>query len=214
MDYDSEMKQAIEDLESTLRIRRGFMDSLVKESDWAFVVQLHALVESAMNFLLGQAIGKPELDDVISHLELSGSRCGKVKFLEKLVLLDSNERRFIRFLSELRNDLVHNISNVEFSFESHVSSMDRNKKEAFFKAVRFACAEKILIEDHVIPSKDFILSNPKLSIWLSGIALLSVVYAQADLQRLMRKNMEFDLQFAELIRSYKPVQPSADAPAD
>ena len=154
MDYDSEMKQAIEDLESTLRIRRGFMDSLVKESDWAFVIQLHALVESAMNFLLGQAIGKPELDDVISHLELSGSRCGKVKFLEKLDLLDSNERRFIRFLSELRNDLVHNISNVEFSFESHIASMDRNKKEAFVNAVRFACAEKILIEDHVIPSSE------------------------------------------------------------
>ena len=55
--------------------------------------------------------------------------------------------------------------------------------------------------------RDFIFSNPKLSIWLSGIALLSVVYIQADLQRLMRKNMEFNLEFAQLIKSNKPVQP-------
>lgn len=208
MDYDSEMKKAIEDLESALRIRKGFMDSLVNESDWAFVIQLHALIESATTFLLSRAIGKPELDDVIASLELSGSRNGKVKFLDNLDLLDKNERRFIRFLSELRNKLVHNISNVEFEFEAYVSALDANEKDALFKSVRFACAEQILVDDHVIPSKEFVLSNPKLSIWLSGIALLSVVYIQADLQRLQREKIEIDLKFAERIRSNRPYHPA------
>ena len=111
-------------LQEKIGLRSGFFSALYDEDDWSFVIKLHALLEAACTHLLMFHFREPELNDVISRLELSGRTVGKTVFLGKLGLLGKEYRRFVAALSELRNDLVHDIRNSEFSLREFVQSLD------------------------------------------------------------------------------------------
>jgi len=105
-------------LEARIGVRKGFIRRLLKEDDWSFVIKLHAVFEAVCTHLLLFHFKEPELSEVFSRLELSNKATGKVAFLSKLELLDNENRRFISVLSELRNSLVHDVRNAEFSLTS------------------------------------------------------------------------------------------------
>jgi hypothetical protein len=64
------------DLESELGIASAFFNSLLDEDDWSFVIKLHSLIEAAATHLLVVTLDKPELESIISRLELSGQTTG------------------------------------------------------------------------------------------------------------------------------------------
>jgi hypothetical protein len=118
-------------LESELGLPKAFFRGLLDENDWSFVIKLHSLIEAAATRLLVIALGKPELEEIISRLELSGKTTGKLAFFESLDLLDSESRGFIQTLSEVRNKLVHNVSNVSITLEEYVESLDDSRRKGF-----------------------------------------------------------------------------------
>ncbi len=80
------------------------------------MIKSHAFLEAALTHLLADHLGKEDLLPVFAYLETSNVRTGKLAFVKAFDLLDKGARRFIHTLSELRNDLVHEVSNVNFNF--------------------------------------------------------------------------------------------------
>ena len=123
----------IEELERKLGLSPGFVDALLKEDDWSFVIKLHALFESVCTHLLVYHFRESSIHDVVSHLELSNKRTGKVAFSKALGLLGDDARRYISSLSELRNKLVHDVRQSTFRLAEMVGAFDAKALKAFTK---------------------------------------------------------------------------------
>ena len=121
-------------LEDALGLPKDFCEALRNEDDWSLIIKLHALLEAQLTTLIVEKIGKDNLKTIFSEIEMSREGIGKVAFAKALGVLVEEERRFIRKLSELRNDLVHGIANVTFNLKRHVDSLDGNQKAAFVRA--------------------------------------------------------------------------------
>ena len=123
----------IDELERKLGVSPGFVEALEKEDDWSFVIKLHALFESVCTHLLVHHFRESSIHDIVSHLELSNKRTGKAAFLKALGLLGDDERRYISSLSELRNNLVHDVRQSTFRLAEMVEAFDAKALKAFTK---------------------------------------------------------------------------------
>jgi hypothetical protein len=121
---DFKVSEAILELESKIGVPTNFFRNLNNADDWSFVIKLHALFEAACSHLLLFHFKEPELSEVFSRLELSNKTTGKIAFLGKIGLLDKENRRFISTLSELRNSLVHDVRNSEFSLTNLLGTLE------------------------------------------------------------------------------------------
>jgi hypothetical protein len=133
-DIHKQVQEAIKILESKLNIRAGFLDALLEEDDWSFVIKSHAVLETVISTLIVDHIGYDCLIEIFSRLELGNKQYGKIAFIKELELLNSDERRFILAFSKLRNLLVHNVSYINFSFDEYVRTLDMNQKEEFISS--------------------------------------------------------------------------------
>jgi hypothetical protein len=177
-------------IEEELRVPTGFFLSLVEESDWSFVIKIHALMESAFTHLISQTLtisvkdyspetfNEQSLSQLLAWIELSGKRVGKIAFAESLGLIFDFQRSFISRLSELRNELVHKVTNVSFEFPKYVASLDKNQKanliDAFGFAVGSTASIKALLKTDM-SKEDFVLQKTKFAIWLCALVCLSEI---------------------------------------
>lgn len=134
----------ITDLEHRLGLPRGFFQHLVDEDDWSFIIKLHALFDAACTHMLLFHFQEPDLEDLISRIELSNKATGKVAFLGKLGLLGKHGRRYIASLSELRNSLVHDVRQSAFSLATWVSALSDSEIKQF--AIAFSPHETFFRE--------------------------------------------------------------------
>ena len=160
-------------IENELGLPTNFLWNLRHDDDWSVIIKLHALIETAVTHLLVRYFGHDELEDVFSNMELGNVRAGKVVFLSKLNCLEESQRGFIRRLSELRNQLVHDIRNVRFSLTEHVTKLSSERYEAFLR-------------DHAIdkekaPSRAWVQENSKQVFLVTGIICLSSIYLEKEL---------------------------------
>jgi hypothetical protein len=126
MDVES-LEDSLGRLERDCDLPNGFCLTLLNESDWSFVIKLHALLETAVSQLLVNALARKELADVFASLEMSNTKTGKLAFVKALDLLPKAHLDFIRALSELRNQLAHQVKNVGFNITEHFSE-EREKR--------------------------------------------------------------------------------------
>jgi hypothetical protein len=126
MDIES-LEDSLGRLERDCGLPSGFCLALLRESDWSFVIKLHALLESAVSQLLVNALARKELADVFASLEMSNTKTGKFAFVKALDLLPKAHLDFIRELSELRNQLAHRVTNVSFNITEYFSR-ERQKR--------------------------------------------------------------------------------------
>lgn len=134
--------KGIIELESTIGTKSGFFSELLNEDDWSFVIKLHAFFESICTHLLMFHFKEPALSDLFSRLELSNKSTGKIAFLSKLEMLGKDDRRLLNSLSELRNKLVHDVRNSEFTLEEFVHSLTDKELEQF--AISFSPFESLV----------------------------------------------------------------------
>jgi DNA-binding MltR family transcriptional regulator len=190
---DNEIEKAIGDavssLEVKLQIRNGFFDDLFQEDDWSFIIKSHAIIEAAVSTLLTRYLGKEELIDVFARIELSNKSFGKIQFLKCLNILEKEERRFISSLSELRNKLVHNIQEIDFSFSSYINGLKKEQKQNFINNFGYCFLVENKNGERKVDKQDHILSNPKKTIWLSLKYILANLSMQIDTS-IYRKDTE------------------------
>ncbi len=177
----------IAEFESELGVRTGFFQSLKNEDDWSFIIKCHALLESAMSHLIVATLKQPPLKDIVARLEMSGATTGKVAFAKALGLADDRERRFMRALSELRNDIVHDVRNVDFDLIAHMKSGAVDAKARTAQVLTFALLVdgpmEFTIEDQKSDWRDMFQANPKYFIWQSVRMYLGIAYIPRYLER-------------------------------
>jgi hypothetical protein len=173
-------ERPIADIENQLGLPTGFLRGLYDhEDDWSFVIKSHAFLEAALTHLLADHLGKEDLLPVFAYLETSNVRTGKLAFVKAFDLLDKGARRFIHTLSELRNDLVHEVSNVNFNFATYVSNLSDKERKEFIGAFDYALVEVVQasqrpIDDRLRGTLDrIVLTTPRLAL-VAGIAMIGL----------------------------------------
>lgn len=173
-------ERPIADIENQLGLPAGFLLALyTHEDDWSFVIKSHAFLEAALTHLLADHLGKEDLLPVFAYLETSNVRTGKLAFVKAFDLLDKGARRFIHTLSELRNDLVHEVSNVGFNFATYVSSLSDKERKEFIGAFDYAFVEVVQssqrsMDEHLRATLDrIVLTAPRLAL-VAGAAMVGL----------------------------------------
>lgn len=161
-------------LEATLGIEPGFFQRLSEEEDWALIIKMHALIESAVSELLTGAFSQAALKETFSMLELSNKRTGKIAFINALGLLGEAERRYISSLSEIRNRLVHNIKNVNFELHAEVERMDAQQFKQFVLKFNTLSTH---VDDNV---RNLFRHDPIQALWYGGMAVLGMIYLKHE----------------------------------
>jgi hypothetical protein len=137
-ELSDQFEAALRLLELDLKLPQGFLAKLyAEESDWAFVIKTHALIEAALTHLITAALQDFRLAELVGRLETSGATTGKLAFISKMELLPERYRRFIRRFSELRNELVHDVSNSNFTFSTYIDGLNKDQRKSFKSAFSF-----------------------------------------------------------------------------
>ena len=180
MPLSDAQENPITEIEKQLGLPVGFLRNLYDhEDDWSFVIKSHAFLEAALTHLLADHLGKEDLLPVFAYLETSNVRTGKLAFVKAFDLLDKGARRFIHTLSELRNELVHEISNVGFTFASYVSNLSDKERKEFSGAFDYALVEVVQagqrpLDDRLRATLNrIVLSAPRLAL-VAGVAMIGL----------------------------------------
>ena len=180
-DWVHPFSQTTDWLETRFGLPHGFIIGLTREDDWSFIIKAHALVEAAITNQLSASIDS-RLTPVFGQLELSDARKGKIAFTKALGLVDNSERKFIGFLSKLRNELVHNIRKVTFSIDTHFASLDPNQRSVFIEAVTFFAT-------NTEGWKSQAVSNPKSAIFAATLMTLTNSTIKGDSEKRERESV-------------------------
>ncbi len=192
---DKETSQIIEQIyrvrkfEDELGLPERFFESIKAEGDWSFVIKLHALIEASITNVLSDKFIDQDLVEVFSQMELSNKRTGKIAFIKQMNLLQKEYLNFISKLSELRNILVHEISNVKFSFKNHISQLDKAQKKSLSNALAVGIREKESKSSSSYRLEQFV-KDPKFCIWISTLCLLSLLTVNKDLFAIEREHAQ------------------------
>lgn len=210
---DFKVDAGILELEAKIGVRENFFKDLLEEDDWSFVIKLHALFEAACTHLLLFHFKEPELTEIFARLELSSKTTGKIAFLGKLELLGKDNRRLVATLSEMRNSLVHDVRNAEFSLERMVAGFDSAALKQFALAFspyeahirefslsadpkgQLGYAEKLQKAASVDQMIKRGKKSPKYHIWLGAYnVLVSIVdmYGYSDYKQWVKAKAMFD----------------------
>lgn len=183
-DKDEDIVEAVKAIESNLSLPEGFVDGLIREDDWSFVIKSHALIEATLSTWIASSLNKEQLLELLSHLDIGNMKYGKIAFTKALALTTEYDRRFLKGLSELRNRLVHQVSNVGFNFSEYIDSLDPSQKKSFVKA--FGYNYWGLDDEQKItePDMGIVLKNPKESIWHGVRLFLAIVGITMDTHKL------------------------------
>jgi hypothetical protein len=199
----------IKNLEKDLGIPPEFFDGLLEEDDWSFVIKMHSLIEAAINHLLVEALGKPELRDIISRLALNNERTGGMAFLKKMKLLDTDSLNYVRVLSEIRNRFVHEIVSVNLEqFFSHLHESSRQRLHKGFKwgyedEAQAEVRKGDLYDMHELLKVTAIIlieySQYKLAIWIGSIIVLRQIHEKVARGQYEKRLREIDDQLIALL---------------
>lgn len=149
-------------------LREDFLIQLLLEpNDWSFVVKIHALLESIVCSLLASHLDKPNLEAVFAENVPMRARIGMLK---KLGLTDKRERKMIRALGELRNQLVHNARQTDFTFAAYFT--DTQRSATFGETFGMEWPDPIPGTNPPVSRNDYVVAYPKPAVWVSVMGIM------------------------------------------
>lgn len=151
-----------------------FFTSLKEDSDWTFIIKIHALLETGLNNMLVAHFKTPALQKVFSRLDTSNSQQGKIAFIKAADLLNENARQFIKELSEIRNLLLHHVKNFGFSITDHAARMDGRQRTNWLNALSFGLPERLTIDGAEWSAGEVAHANPRYAMWCSLFAIMEM----------------------------------------
>ena len=170
-----------------LKGKHNLLFSLLEEDDWSLVIKGHALIESVITELILLQTNENKLKPIIERLPLHDSQASKIKILKIYSLITVEQSRFIKKLSELRNNLAHKIENINFLFDEHVKTFDKNQSKFWIKSLTWYAEDQETRETY---SKAAI-ENPKFAIWMAIFMFVSSFVIQVE--RLKTVNSSNDI---------------------
>jgi hypothetical protein len=173
-------------LEDYLGLPEKFTDKLLHEDDWSFVIKTQALIEVSCTHALAAHFRNPDLAESLATLDMGNKKYGKIVLLQKLGVLDSDAAGALREFSTLRNMLAHDIRAVGFSFEDHLTRLDKHQKRNFVDAASAYVKDVLEIAGKKVDRRVFTLENPKFAWHITTTVILAIIHLEqetADVQR-------------------------------
>jgi hypothetical protein len=149
------------EIEQAIASHKNFLDSLQGDSDWAFVIKMHAFLEALVTSLISSHSGAFRLGDIASRLPMNSSDgISKLELVKANSLLGAEQMRFIKKLGEVRNQLAHEVAQVDsFSFADYIANLDGNQLKNWRRDLTF-----FLIEDDGRNHSNLAVTDPRLAI--------------------------------------------------
>jgi len=116
----------ISNIEIRLELPRGFLLALRNdESDWGFVIKIHALIETAVTDGLIRHIDKPTLERQLRKLNFTT----KQRLAKDAGLLPGGGDAFLQEIGSARNGAAHDVRTAAtFSLDVHFKGLSNDRK--------------------------------------------------------------------------------------
>jgi len=133
MKFQKILKIAFGRLSRQLKVDEDFIvDIHDDENSWSFISKLAQLIEGVFTQTLTQRLDEPEIFDAISNL----SQATRIALAHDLKIIDKNQKFLFLTIAEIRNDYIHNISNVNSSLKNYLSDLKLDRKKEIFKRLK------------------------------------------------------------------------------
>jgi hypothetical protein len=160
-----DLAAAMNTLDRLCGLRRDFLLGLLQEaSDWSFVIKAHAVLESVVCQLLAAHFQQSTaLEYVLANKVQMEHR---IEMLKACSLVDETDRKMMRLFGRIRNSLVHNVQQTDFTFSEYLRNPDvrHNFIEAF--ATKW---QPSTTSDPPLSRAEAILQSPRYAVWVSLI---------------------------------------------
>lgn len=187
--YRDEAERLTEEMRQGLnKALRQISDQLLaflEDTDWAMVIKLHAAIEATVTQVILAHTNQDVLRSVIERLPLSDNQTGKGRIAVELGLITSSQFSFLRKFSELRNNLVHRLENIDFDLRKHFEGMDKEQRKAWRKAIAWQDTE---VKQEVLA--EMLDQNPKMALFLSVFTMVTLMTV-AEQEYLVRRKVDF-----------------------
>jgi len=173
----------------------GLYAILGEGNDWAFIVKMCALVETAVSQLITNVSDEPHLAPLMQVLaeDFLGK---KVNYVAAMALLSDQSISTARGLARIRNQLVHSIENLDFSLAKHLAASPDNL-DIFIQG--FGRLQKPQSQVEYDAVREIVKTDARLLMKYAVVALLREVY-QAKSKVLARASFKrVDRAFANLM---------------
>jgi uncharacterized protein YutE (UPF0331/DUF86 family) len=171
--YRKDAEKLVQELDDELLMQLDqhlkFMEDLVDDDDWSFVIKSHALIEASITQMLTEHSGDARFKNLFERLPLSDDEMGKILVAKLLNLLEKRERKFVQLYSQLRNKLVHRIENINFSLKAHIEDMDSSARKSWQESITWFSG------DNTRSSwKKVAIQTPRIALWVAIFILVSM----------------------------------------
>lgn len=200
-DTQAAIDESVQELIAEIGLPAEFLPGLEVDSDWSFIIKLHALIEAAVTHALAVHSERDEAHEVFANLELSNTKTGKLAFSKVFLDLFPEDRRFISSFSQLRNIFVHDVRNVTFTLSGYFSSLPIKEQRLFIRDFGYADYgddESSTTLDKAIAQTR---SNLRRLVLRSTLALVAILQLQLSTARSNRKALQRRLVIADLVGS-------------
>jgi len=182
-----DMNESIKKFEQDLNLPKNFIDSLLAEDDWTFIIKLSALLEAATSNVLTAILHK-NLEDVFSYLDYANPKYGKIAFLEKLNILTQEQANVLKKFAELRNQIVHKVANTNFTFDTYLKDISHKEQlKAFEKWAGHGIKETTSYRSKSFTKKEVVQKYPKMSIFFTIRAIIACMYSDKELEDIKKQ---------------------------
>lgn len=185
--YKKILEIAFRKLSKKLSVDEKFIvDIYDDEQSWSFISKLAQLLEGVFTEIIVQRLNEPETFGTISNLPQSA----RIALSHDLKIINKEQKLIFLTIAEIRNDYIHNISNMGVSLNEYLSRLKKSRQTELFK--RF----KPFISDEEITSEKFI-EDCKNQIFI--VCALEILKAHANVEALHAKwkNKNFRAEQAE-----------------
>jgi hypothetical protein len=178
--FGDDMDNDVAEFERKLGVKPNFYRDLLENDDWSFVIKLNALFEAACTHVISIRLGTPELLDTLAHLEFADQKKGKVKFLLALDAISSEQAKILYALAKLRNDLVHDVSQVSFSMNEYIAGLDANQLKSQCKLWGHGLHDSIDLDGKKVSRQQYVQARPKQAIWATCMEILACLHVEFE----------------------------------
>jgi hypothetical protein len=172
----------VTELERELGLPHNWYSSLLKrsgESDWSFVIKLHALFEAATAHAIHASLNRPELKEFVERLNMRGMT-SKTALGQALGVLTPAHVRFLNELSRIRNDCIHDVRNVTFRFDGYIDRLEPDQRNGLLLLFDVLRDPMPIAAGESIPRNEFVRRNTRTSLWIVAYILLAKIYVEKE----------------------------------
>lgn len=142
------LKISLRSLHSDLKISKDFIIAIHEEKNsWSFISKFAQLIEGIFTKILVQRLNEEATYNTISNLPQSV----RLNLAFDLNLITKEQKFLFLTIAEIRNDYIHNISNVEVNLTDYLKTLKVDRIKEIYK--RF---KPFILNEEIKSHEDFV----------------------------------------------------------